>query len=133
MRRTVAAVSVVAVSVLGLSGCGGSTEEFCALEDDFDQLEQGEASLNDARDAMDELQDTAPDEISDDVDTIVSAFNEYLDALEETGVDPDSAIAEVPEPTEDVQAALERLSSDEVSEAGDNVTAFVDENCNSES
>lgn len=133
MRRLAGALAVGVMSVFALTGCGGgSTEEFCALEDEFNNIEAGDASINDARDAINELQDTAPDEISDDVDTVADAVNDYLDALEDAGVDPDSADAEVPEPTEDVTSAQENLNSEEVSEAGDNVEAFVDENCGSE-
>jgi hypothetical protein len=129
MRTIAGALAVVAMSVSGLTGCGDSTEEFCALEDEFNQIESGEASINDARSAIDQLQDTAPDEIRDDVDTVADAVTGYFDALEDSGVDPDSASAQVPEPTEEVQSALENLQSEEVTEAGDNVEAFVDENC----
>jgi len=131
MRTMVGTLAAVAVTGLGLTGCGGggSTEEFCALEDEFANIESGEASLNDARDAVEQLQEAAPDEISEDVDTVADAFTDYLDALEEAGADPDDAAAAVPEQTEEVQAALERLQSEEVTEAGDRVNTFVDENC----
>lgn len=129
MRMMAGSLAVAAMSVFGLTGCGDSTEEFCALQDEFETIGEGNASLNEARDAIDELQDTAPDEISEDVDIVANAFHDYLDALEEAGTDPDSADAQVPEPTEEITSAEEALESEEVAEAGDNVETFVDENC----
>ncbi len=126
MRKTVSGLAVVAMSVLGLVGCGGgSTEEFCALDeeinladiDDFDAL----------RDALDEGVDAAPDEIKDDVETVRDTLNEAIDRLEDEGVESMSDI------TPEQQEAVADLESEEFTQASENITEFTEENCDAAS
>jgi len=124
------------MAALGFTGCAGTTTEemlrrywVCALEDEFANIESSEASLNDARDAVDQLREVAPDEIREDVDIVADAFTDFLDAVEDAGVDADAPITEVPKQTKEFQAARERMLSEEVTEAIDRVDAFIDENC----
>jgi ElaB/YqjD/DUF883 family membrane-anchored ribosome-binding protein len=124
MRKTVSGLAVATMSVLGLSGCGGgSTEEFCALDervdladiDDFDELQ----------DALDDGVDAAPDEIKDDVETVRDTLNEVVDRLEDEGVDSMSDI------TPEQQEALTDLDTEEFQQASENITQFTEDNCGS--
>lgn len=127
MRTVVAALAIGAMSVLGLTGCGGggSTEEFCAVDEDvnLDELED----FDELRSALDDGVEAAPDEIKDDVETVRDTFEQVAERLEEQGVDSMADVS--PEQSE----ALEDLNTEEFQQASENIQQFTEENCDSES
>jgi hypothetical protein len=84
----------------GLTGCASSTESYCsALKDDSRQLTrlavqagkkgtEGSAAFASTVRLLSELRDRAPDDVSGDWDTLVSALQGLRDAIEESGASP---------------------------------------------
>jgi len=123
MRTVVGALAVVAMSVFGLTGCGGggSTEEFCALDADVDLADIDD--FDELRSALDDGVDAAPDEIKADVETVRDTFADVSSQLEDEGIDKMSEIS--PENEEAVAA----LTSEDFRQASENISTFTEENC----
>lgn len=138
MRRKFAVLAGAAALVL--AGCGGGGDDddvqaFCDRADEAQALGAGLAAplqsgdLGSAKQAIDEaaakLDDVAgeaPDEISDDFDVV----SEYVNTLNDSIQDAKSP-EDLLQLSEDVQA-----NADEVTEAGNNVEAYISENCDDE-
>ncbi|MGH2684034.1 MAG: hypothetical protein ACRDJP_01015 [Actinomycetota bacterium] len=109
MHRTLSALFALFALLTPLAACGGdddgggSIQAYCDFSRSLDEQEDFPTD-----DQLDELSDTAPDEISDDVEFLVDRFREAND-------NP----AEVEEVFQD----------EEVNEAIENVEAFEEENC----
>jgi hypothetical protein len=91
------------------------------------QLFAAPGSELDESDAFEQFADRVPDEIRDDYQVLADAFAEYREAL----ADLDIGQGETPT-AEDVQAIVQALSSIDqaaVSEATQNISAWVTENC----
>lgn len=125
MRTVVAAVAMAAMSALGLTGCGGggSTEEFCAMDEEVNLDEIGD--FDELRSALDDGVDAAPDEIKDDVETVRDTFDEVAERLEDQGVD------NMDDVTPEQQEALEDLNTEEFQQASEKIQNFTEENCDS--
>lgn len=107
------ALALVPAACGGDDDGGGSASGFCDLARDYDEeFADSEPSDAEAKDALDRLADAAPDEISDDVQSVVDA----LDAIQEAGTDP-----------ERLAALEEELAGTE--EASARVETFLDEEC----
>jgi hypothetical protein len=87
----------------------------------------------DATDAVQALQNmasVAPPEIADDLEVLAAAYGEFLNALEEAGVDfADPSTFSSPEVQAAMAAAAETLSAAEVAEASENISAYIDSVC----
>src|SRR5690606_18591192 len=74
---------------------------------------------------------SVPDEIADDFEVLMSAFDSFLSELE--GLDLEDGMGMFdPEVGERMEAAAEGLDSPEVEQAGENIEAFLDEACDFE-
>lgn len=125
--RTSVALSFAVVGALALVSCGddpeASREEICADVQNFadairnidgsESQDEARAAFDEAADAAEAMSDTAPSEISDEVDLLATG----LRAL---------AIAET---DAEVSDALETLDQEALDEAGDRFEAFADETC----
>ena len=100
MQRLASLASAAVLALAALTGCGGgSTEEFCQLNEQAEQLDI-DAESQEVQDSLDELAGAAPDEIKDDVETIREAVDNPGDADQQ-----------------------------QVQEASDNIESFIEENC----
>lgn len=127
MRTTVSGLAALSLAVLGLTGCGGggSTEEFCGLDDKLTL--SASSNFEDLDSALDDAVDAAPDEIKDDVETVRATFDEAFGQLREQGVSDLSAV------TPEQGQALQELNTEEFQQASSNIEAFVADNCGSSS
>lgn len=97
VRRPVVVGVLVALTVLtaGLTaGCGSQRDDYCAaVEQHQEELTKitgagGQDSLLQALDVFEDLQDQAPDDITDEWQQVVSRIEALRDALADAGVDP---------------------------------------------
>ncbi len=135
LRLQIAGASLAAAGALALAGCGGDDEaDVTAFCDGQAELQEASASLStslqgdpqaakealeDAGEQIQDLADSAPEEIQGDVEAISDVFNDLTEQIS----DADSP--------EDVAPLLEDLQADmaELEEAGQNIDAFIAENC----
>ena len=103
-----------------LVACGGddSADEFCSVGDEIEAIDPAATDFDsdDFQQALEDAADSAPDEIKDDVETVQDAFQDVDFSDPETLADPD---------------LMDKLSNPELTEAGDRVTAYVEEHCES--
>ncbi len=87
----------------------------------------------DATDAVLALQNmasVAPAEIADDFEILAAAYGEFLNALEEAGVNfADPSTFSSPEAQAAMAAAAETLNAAEVTEASENISAYIESVC----
>ena len=96
----------------------------------FSQAFQGGGEdLSVSAEAFQAAADSAPDEISGDFETLAEAFTEYIDRLQDAGVDLDDPTSFAGADATAFQDAVEPLTSPEVEEAGDSIQAWADANC----
>jgi hypothetical protein len=109
---------IAAVQAFGLIGAGASSA-FGGDEGAFDEYAE----------AFERFADGAPDEIQADVRIVAEAYQTYFAALAEADYDPSSGES----PSEEQQAAIEEatdaIDDEEVTEASDNISAWMDEHC----
>jgi hypothetical protein len=132
-------VAVVAASMIALAACGGDDEggdltAFCDAASNYEQAgapnpstaspAELEAAFSGAREALDHMEDTAPDEIADDVATVATTMGAFFDALAGHDYDYEAFINDP-----DGLAAADALSSHKMSTATGNVEDFVQAEC----
>jgi hypothetical protein len=83
--------------------------------------------LSEQADAFAEFADEVPDEIRADVQTIATAYGQYIDALQSAGIEP----GEIPtaEQAQELQDALQDVGSADVTAASERLNAWTTENC----
>ncbi len=86
----------------------------------------GEDPFAELADALDAAGDAAPDDIKNDLETLAAGFAAFATAIEDAG-GWNPASGQLPPPA--VMQALESLDTPEFTAAGDNVTAWFEENC----
>jgi hypothetical protein len=99
-----------------LTGCSGEGEDYCeAVAEEQQKLteladsESGDV-LTPTLDSFERLRDVSPDELGDEWETVVVAYQALVDAVEETGVDP--AEYDPEEPPADLSAEeVDRLAA----------------------
>ena len=96
-RRRTALVVAGLLLTAGLTGCSNGTESYCStLKDDQKRLdslatqaakpgEQGVRALGDTVGVLSDLRDAAPEDISDEWNTLVGALQGLVDAVQATG------------------------------------------------
>jgi hypothetical protein len=110
MRKLIALGSSIVLCV-ALAGCGGDDDDdagsdgggggdFCEQVRGFD----ADPTNEEAVDALREVADNAPDEISDDINSVV----DFFDRLQEGSQDPEE-IAELTEEAEDLAESAQRV------------------------
>ncbi len=82
---------------------------------------------DETRAEFEEFAESAPDEIRDDLQVLVGAYEEYAEALADVDIDP----GQVPdaETLQEIQAAIASIDQVEVTEAAANVNAWTTANC----
>jgi hypothetical protein len=87
----------------------------------------------DATDTVQALQNmaaVAPAEIADDLEVLAAAYGEFLAALEDAGVDfANPSTFSSPEAQAAMTAATESLNAAEVTQASENITAYIGNVC----
>lgn len=89
-------------------------------------------SIGDLADILDEAADQVPNEISDDFRVIADAYRSFSDAMGDLDfdlTDPESMAAMGPEDIAALEEAGQAFDSEEIETAGQNIDAFLAENC----
>lgn len=133
-RSSVLTTSGVALLLAGLlTGCssGGDVDAFCedaaeiqdmSFLDDVDTSDDDavKAALSDVQDKIGDID--PPSDVKDDWETLTGAMDDMIDQISDLDFNnPDDA--------EKFVEATEALETDELTEAGDNVDAYMSENC----
>ncbi|MTV27557.1 hypothetical protein FTX61_19370 [Nitriliruptoraceae bacterium ZYF776] len=119
-RSRAITLPVALAFVLVACGGGGDAQAFCNVADDESGDPFDATDPEAVRGSLQELRDTAPDEIRDDVLAVVDPLEEMFDELESL------------EGSDDPEAAMEGLAAMEQEfdqEAADRVETWIDENC----
>ena len=88
------------------------------------------ATVDDSVEALNDVADAAPDEISDDFQVLAGVFAEYAQAVSDAGVDlSDPSSLQDPEALEALTSLGETFNQEEVTQARDNIEAWFEENC----
>ena len=146
MRRILMAATLAALVGGGLAGCGGSTpeEEYCsALEDARADLvalaltsgeEEGDY-LEPTLRIFEELRQEATADLRDEWDTVVFAWRDLVEVVEETGVDP-TTFDPATKPDDLSQEEFDRirdvgaeLGSERVRDAGRDISSHAQDVC----
>jgi hypothetical protein len=85
------------------------------------------AEVEEARAQFEEFAENAPDEISEDLQVLAEAYDEFADIMDDAGFEP----GETPtaEAIAEFQAAIAAIDQAEVTEAAANVNAWTTANC----
>ena len=141
LRRTAVALVLAAAA---LTGCSSEQEAYCeALADEQatltdladDAAEGGEDVLTPTLESYERLRDAAPDELLDEWDTVLGAFESLEDAVQRAGVDPGDYSSEDPPPglsraeRERLASVASKLASFQVTEATRGIEQHADEVC----
>ena len=119
MRRT-AVVTLSLTVTLALVGCGSDQDAYCDAVKDH-QTELGEIvgsgdpdALLTSLDVLEDLQDRAPADISDEWQQVVSRIQALRDALDDAGVDPATYDRDQPPAglTQEQRAAIDGAAAD---------------------
>jgi hypothetical protein len=144
VRRAAAAVLVVLLVSAALTSCTSSTESYCSLlkddqaklkKDSTDAAKPGSDALGHTVTLLTGLQDKAPDDISGEWDTLVSALKNLEDAVRATGADyGDFVTGKKPAGVTDgqfraVQQAAGELSSTRVQQAATSIEQHAQDVC----
>jgi hypothetical protein len=147
--------ALLALASLGLVACGGDDDDRGAdassgdqasgssdASDDIDEecIEDlvgkgftealtNTSDVDDLSQAFDEFADGAPNEIKQDVRTIADAFDDYLAALDDAGVDPKDPKSFADADPEKLEKIGEALDDDEFTKASERVSAYFEEHC----
>ena len=132
VRLVVAGLAAVLVAA-GLSACGSRTDDYCStLRDDQQTLqrlaagkgEPGTDPVHGTLEVFTSLRDKAPEDVTDEWDTMVYAWQTLADALDRAGVDPSTYRAGsrppgvTPAQQKAIAQAAAELSSARVLDAG---------------
>jgi hypothetical protein len=104
---------------------GEGSEEFCEFAAEVDEV--GEEGFERLGEIYDDAIERAPDEIRDDFQRLRDAFRDYVDTLEELGVE-DGDVSGITDP-EQIARLTEIFSDPEISEATDRVSTYITEVC----
>lgn len=109
MRRAGLAFAAAIMATGTLTACGGG-DDFCDVGGDLTSSDFTEGS-DEAKNALDDAVDAAPDEIKGDLETLRDGYEAAMAAKD----DPEAA---------------SDIDMDALSEANSNVSDYVSENCN---
>lgn len=141
--------SILAATVLGaslLTGCSGGSDAYCdTLKDaqkDFEDFEAADFSnFDDFTDRISQLADEAPDEVKDDWEVFEKAFQDFVDALDEVGLEPSDmealANGEIPddidpEALSGVMEEAQAIGGEEFEKASEAIEKHAKDECNVE-
>ncbi len=86
-----------------------------------------DAELEEQAEAFAEFADDVPEEISDDVATLAAAYGQYIEVIQDAGIEP----GEIPtaEQAQELAEALESVGTADVTAASERLSAWTTENC----
>ncbi len=108
--------------------CQALVAAYVSVSGAFAQAATGSSEdLADQTDAFSEFADKVPEEIRADVQTIASAYAQYIQAYQDSGIEP----GQIPtaEQAQQLQAALESVGDADVTAASERLGAWTQENC----
>ena len=140
-RRTAVAAAVLLATFL--SGCSDQGEDYCtALSDEQKTLTdlaqsatKGGDVLTPTLESFERLRAAAPEELQDEWETVVVAYQALADAVEDAGIDPADYDPEKPPPGVSAQdadrlaAVANKLAAPRVGEAVAGIEQHADEVC----
>jgi ABC-type glycerol-3-phosphate transport system substrate-binding protein len=87
----------------------------------------GSSDFADEIEEFTELAEKVPDEIREDVETVAAAYSQYIDVIQDAGIEP----GEIPtaEQAQQLQNALQSVGEADVTAAGERLSAWTTENC----
>lgn len=83
--------------------------------------------LSEQAEAFSEFADDVPEEIKADVETLAAAYGQYIDVIQDVGLEP----GQVPTAAQaqELQQALESVGTEDVTAASERLGAWTQENC----
>ena len=86
-----------------------------------------DAELEEQAEAFGEFADDVPDEISDDVATLAAAYGQYIEVIQDAGIEP----GQIPTAAQaqELSQALESVGTADVTAASERLSAWTTENC----
>jgi len=108
--------------------CRGLVAAFLGVSQAFAAAAGGsDEELSEQAEAFSQFADDVPDEIRADVQTLADAYGQYIDVLQDAGLQP----GELPsaEQAQQLQEALESVGTADVTSASERLGAWTEENC----
>lgn len=87
----------------------------------------GTSDFSDEIDEFAKLAEKVPDEIREDVQTVAAAYTQYIDVIQEAGIEPGTV--PTAEQAQQLQEALQDVGDADVTAAGERLSAWTTENC----
>jgi hypothetical protein len=116
--------------VLGSAECAEVAAAMVAAAQSSGAAMSGSASdLDQSLAQLEAFADAVPDEIRADMETILTAYRAFTQALQDSGYDPSSGQAPSAEQMQALQAAAAQLDTAEVQAASERVNAYVENGC----
>lgn len=149
-RRTLAGLGAAALLLSGPTACGSDESDYCAAYVESRQeladlaTRQSEAAeqggdgvdvLTPTLQSFERLREQAPDELRDEWDTLVFAYQDLADAVERTGLDPaDFRVGQEPDglsrrERRDLTAVAAELGAPRVVEAANGIEEHAAQVC----
>lgn len=140
--RALLASSIVVL--MALSGCASQTDKYCGqLKDDKQTLidlaqhanRPGSDRLVESLTVFEELRDAAPDDVVDEWNTFVFAWQDLADAFDQAGIDPGDYRPGKKSPgvndaeAKAIEGAARELGSDRVTSAGNGIEQHARDVC----
>ena len=110
--------------------CRGLVAAFLGVSQAFAAAAGGsDAELQEQAEAFSEFADDVPEEIRADVQTLADAYGQYIDVLQDAGLQP----GELPtaEQAQQLQDALQAVGTADVTAASERLGTWTTENCGS--
>jgi hypothetical protein len=90
----------------------------------------GDLDLDQAADKLKEFADKAPGEIKEDAKTVADAYSEFVQALEDAGIDINNPSSfSDPSKLQQLEEAANKIDTDAVKQASDHLQAYFQEHC----
>ncbi|MGH3127758.1 MAG: hypothetical protein ACRDPX_07555 [Gaiellaceae bacterium] len=108
--------------------CRGLVAAFLGVSQAFAAAAGGSnEELQEQAEAFSEFADDVPEEIRADVQTLADAYGQYLDVIQEAGIQP----GEIPtaEQAQELSAALQAVGTADVTAASERLGTWTTENC----
>jgi hypothetical protein len=108
--------------------CRGLVAAFLGVSQAFSAAAGGsDAELQEQAEAFSEFADNVPEEIRADVQTLADAYGQYIDVLQDAGLQP----GELPtaEQAQQLQDALQAVGTADVTAASERLGTWTTENC----
>ena len=108
--------------------CQGLVAAFLGVSQAFAAAAGGpNDELSEQAEAFSEFADDVPEEIKADVETLAAAYGQYIDVIQDAGLEP----GQVPTAAQaqELQQALESVGTEDVTAASERLGAWTEENC----